>query len=47
MWASPAALQRLGVVEVDCGDVDVDGSDHGEEVCVGDTFCHRVAPALC
>ena len=52
-----AALLWLRVVEVDCGgplsrgvaqlDVDVDGCDHGDEVCVGDAFCDCVGPALC
>ena len=55
---SAGAAYGLRVVEVGCGgtlvqgvaqlDVDVDGCDHGEEVCVGDTFCHCCAgPALC
>ena len=49
-----AALQRFRVVEVDCGgtcvaqlDVDVDGCNHREEVCVGNTLCHCFGPALC
>ena len=28
-------------------DVDVDGCDHGEEVCVGNSLYHCVGQALC
>ena len=28
-------------------DVDVDGCDQSEEVCVGNTLCHCVGRALC
>ena len=33
-----------GVAQID---VDVDSSDRSEEVCVSDTFCHCIGPALC